>query len=147
MNTGSNCEGQCSWAPGSPLRGAPERQATSNLSSPSNIGEIAVAAFALRKARGARGAFALEHRRGAGPFRAQGFALGPPFLQPHRAPVGTQPRLRESRDLVRQRLRDLARLSARGEPLAQTDAQAFLRRHLAAGENDVERAAAPDDAR
>src|ERR1700694_1103173 len=42
----------------------------------SNIGEIAVAALALGKASGARGAFALEHRRGAGPFRPQALTFG-----------------------------------------------------------------------
>src|SRR5262249_4976284 len=51
----------------------------------SNIGEIAVTALALRKARGAGRAFALEYRGGAGPFRAERVALGKALLQEHRA--------------------------------------------------------------
>src|SRR6266699_1686555 len=113
----------------------------------SNIGEIAVAALALRKARGARGAFALEHRRGRGPFRPQAVALAEAFLKQDRAPVGTHACLREPGDLVRQRLGDLAGLARRRQALAQADAQALLGRNLAAGQNDVERAAAADDPR
>src|SRR6266568_9316364 len=94
----------------------------------SNIGEIAVAALALRKARGARGAFALEHRRGRGPFRPQAFAFGEAFLQQHRAAVGAHARLRKPGDLACQRLRDFAGFSRRRQPLAQPDAETLDRK-------------------
>src|SRR5947199_10608762 len=105
-------------------------------SAASNLGEVAVAALALRKARRAHRAFLLEHPGRAGPFGAQAFPLGEALLQQHRTAIGAQAGLREARDLVRKRLGDLARLAGRRQPLAKADAEAFVGGHLAAGQND-----------
>ena len=91
--------------------------------------------------------FALHHGGRARPFGAQAVHLGQPLLQENRAAVGAHAALRKTCDLVRQRLGGRAASPSRHDTLAQADAKAFIRRDLAAGEDDVERPAPPDDAR
>src|SRR6266581_6050873 len=125
------------------LTPAPRNDRLSGIYRCSNIGEIAMAALALRKARGARGAFALERRRGRGPFRPQAFAFGEAFLQQHRAAVGAHARLRKPGDLACQRLRDFAGFSRRRQSLAQPDAETLLGRNLARSEEHTSELQSP----
>src|SRR5436190_17346468 len=130
-----------------PRAGMAKPARIAGLSQRSNLGEIAVAALALRKARGTRRAFLLEDPARAGPFGAQAFPLGEALLQQHRTAIGAQAGLREARDLMRKRLGDFARLAGLRQALAKADAEAFVGGHLAAGQNNVERPGAADDPR
>src|SRR4051794_30676422 len=80
-------------------------------------------------------------------FELERLALALAFLQIYRAAVGAQTNLRQPRELLRQILGDAARVPLRREPLAQSDAIALVRRHLAAGQDDVAGAAFADEAR
>jgi hypothetical protein len=64
-----------------------------------------------------------------------------------RAAVGAHAGLGEARDLLGQRLGLVARLALRHHVFAQADGEAFLRRHLAPGQDDLQRPALADDAR
>jgi hypothetical protein len=97
--------------------------------------------------RAARRAFTLDQDRRARPFGAQSVHLGKPLLEKHRAAVGTHAPLRKPRDLLRQGFRRRAAFAVWHDALAQTNAVAFLRRHLASREDEVERGAAPDNPR
>src|SRR6267378_6547607 len=92
----------------------------------SDVGEITVPAFARREARGAGGAVDLESREAVVPLLAHRLAQRQPLLHVGRAPVGAHAGLRKARDLVRHRLRELARLAIGDQMLASTDAQGFF---------------------
>src|SRR5437763_11799557 len=111
-----------------PRAGMAKPARIAGLSQRSNLGEIAVAALALRKARGTRRAFLLEDPGRAGPFGAQAFPLGEALLQQHRTAIGAQAGLREARDLMRKRLGDFARL-----PGGARRSQRPMRKHSSAG--------------
>src|SRR5215831_8154455 len=63
-----------------------------------------------------------------------------------RASIGAHAHLRESRDLLRHFFRLRAGSVLRGNVLAEANAQAFLREHLAPRENDLQCAALADNA-
>src|ERR1043166_6791145 len=113
----------------------------------SNTPEIAMPPLPGREARGTGSALTLDHAGRARPFGAQAVHLRNPLLQEHRAAVGPHAALREACDLVGQLFGGGAAFAVGHDALAKADAMALLRRHLAPGEDDVERRAASHDAR
>src|SRR5947207_8295944 len=113
----------------------------------SNVAEFTMAALAGGETHGTGCTLALHHAGRARPFGTQSVHLEKALLQKHRAAVGAHTALRKARDLVCKCLRGSAALSIGHQALTQTDALAFVRRHLAPGEDDVERRAPPDHAR
>src|SRR6478672_8376032 len=106
-----------------------------------------MAALAGGETHGTGCTLALHHGGGAGPFGLESVDFGKPLLQEHRTSIGAHAALRKACDLMRERLGGGTALAVRHQPFAQADAMTLVRRHLAPGEDDVERAAAPADAR
>src|SRR5262245_48071453 len=81
------------------------------------------------------------------PFLNECIAHAKPMTSDGGAPVGPHTDLRKACDFARQFLGFGARAALGRDILAQADAQAFFRRHLAPGENDLEGAPLANDTR
>src|SRR5262249_30080346 len=121
---------------------APERPRRSR-----DLREIAVPAESVLEPSRARDAIFDERLAAVVPFLNQRLAHRQAVALDRRAAIGAHAHLREAGDLMRQLLGLLPRAALRREVFAQADIQALLGRHLAPGENDLERAPLPDDTR
>src|SRR5262245_56023100 len=109
--------------------------------------KVAVTAGAAGEAAGAPNAFDVEHPDAILPFLFQSLAHVQPVLEIDRAPIRLDASLREARDFMGQRLGLAARRADRHDLFTSADPQTFLRRDLAAGQNDLHGAALSDQAR
>src|SRR5262245_25735792 len=112
-----------------------------------NAGKVAVASKATFEAARARHPVRLQGLAPVIPLLDQRCAHAEPVASQCRAPIGAHAHLWEAGDLLRQLLRLGPRSALGGQILAQSDVQAFRGRDLAPREDDLERAALPDNAR
>src|SRR5258708_5609278 len=126
---------------------APRAGSATTASSSANLAEIPMPAQPILDPRRSRHPILYQRFAAVVPLLYQRIAHAEPVALDRRAPVRAHAHLRKARDFLRELLRLRARATLRREVFAQPDREAFLRRHLAPGEDDLERAPLADDAR
>src|SRR5690606_28153402 len=109
--------------------------------------EIAVAAEAVAEPRRTGDAVLAQCLLAVVPFLDHRLADRQTVLADRRAPVGAHADLREAGDVVGDVLGRLARRAVGHHVFAEADPEALVGRHLAAGQDDLQRPALADDAR